>query len=543
METASARSGVAIDSLSKLKYVAEQSDVSFESLTIALKRWQVNLSQAASGQKQASDSLALLHLNAEQLKSLRLEDQLKVIADQFARIRDPADQTRVAVELFGRSGEELVPLLKKGGTAIEELTDKADKLGITLNENTVGAVDRADKALKSLLATISGAGQRAAGNIALAIMGPKDEVDAASATIDKLLEQRKMLEESAKSAGPNAPAWFQKINADAMAKVNAQLEAARRNLTALKQAASDNAAPALEIPKEQGPITDVIITQRKAELQGLAKLLDDFEVSTRTSEEKIYQDYKDTVAKIQEISAKLGADETAKRLKDARIKYEDAVTIDPVKISQSKVIVTQTLSEQQRAVNKFVDTLDTGLENLAQSGKITGNAILKYLLSAFEAQAIKDAIDGLGSYLKKSLGGVGGGSGSAGSLVGALINGIFSGSGTKLSGSSGVGALTGSTYGYAAGGGSMSGPRIVGEDGPELDLGGGSIMNRRQLAFAMAGAGGSTVNINGDNVINVNGNADAGTVQAMQAALQQNNKKLLEQMNIKLKQTYGRAPR
>lgn len=533
---AAERTGVAVDSLSRLKYVAEQNDVSFEALTQSIKHYQVIVSQAASGSKDSADALALLSLKAEQLKGLSLEDQLKLIADQFARIRDPADQTRVAVELFTRSGEQMVPVLKKGGTAIGELISKADELGITLNENTVGAVDRADKALKSLLATISGAGQRAAGNIALAIMGPKDEVDAASATIDKLLEQRKMLEESAKSAGPDAPAWFQKINADSMAKVNAQLDAARKNLTALKKAATDNAAPALEIPKQQGPITDVIITQRKAELTGLAKLLDDFEVSTRTSEEKIYQDYKDTVAKIQEISAKIGADETAKRLKDARIKYEEAVTIDPVKISQSKVVVTQTLSEQQRAVNKFVDTLDTGLENLAQSGKITGNAILKYLLSAFGAQVLKDAIDGLGSYLKKTLGGAGG-SGSTGSLIGSVISGLF-GSG----GGSGEISPVVITQKHAAGGGSMSGPRIVGEDGPELDLGGGNIMNRRQLQFAMAGAGGITVQ-QGDVNVSTNATDPAAVAQYVSAVVQQNNKQLLDQLNRRLKDNYGRGLR
>jgi hypothetical protein len=471
--------------------------------------------------------LKLLQLNAAQLKGLRLEDQLKIIADQFSRIRDPADQTRVAVELFGRAGEQLVPMLNKGGAAISDLTAEADRLGITLDQNTIGAVDRADKALKRLLATISGAGQRAAGNIALAIMGPQDEIDAASIKVSKLLEQRKMLEESAKSAGPDAPDWFKRINADTMAKVNAELEAARKNVDALKKAASANAPAALEIPKENGPISEVLIKQRKAELQGLAKLLDQFEQDTRLSEDKIYRDYLETVNKIQQLvdSGALDADKAIQRISDARLKFEkdsEIELIDINKIESQKVVVTKVLTEQQRAVDKFVDTLSVGLDNLAHSGELTGRAILKYLLSAFEAQALKDAISGLGTYLKKALGGTGGASSSG---FGSFLAGIFG------------------AFGHAAGGGRMSGPRIVGEDGPELDMGGGNILNRRQLAFAGAGGSGG-VTLNTSNVWNIDGSANpAATAQYVESRMQSNNRKLLEQVNRLMKDNYGRPLR
>lgn len=522
---AAERAGVAVESLSRLRLVAEQSNVEFGSLTVAIKSWQLLLSRASSGQQDAADSLNLLRLNASQLKSLRLEDQLKVIADQFSRIRDPADQTRVAVELFGRAGEQLVPLLNKGGAAIADLSAEADRLGITLDQNTVSAVNRADNALKRFLATIGGAGQRAAGNIALAIMGPKDEIEAASIEIDKLLEQRKMLEESAKSAGPDAPAWFRRINSNAMAKVNQELERANQNLLALQKTAAANGPAPLEIPKEPEKISEVLITQRKAELQGLAKLLDQFEQDTKSSEDKIYQDYLDTTNKIKELQKAgiIDAAEAAKRISNAQIKFENDVLIDPVKITQSKVIIQQTLTEQQRAVDKFVDTLSTGLENLARSGELTGRSILKYLLSAFEAQVLKDAIAGLGNYLKKSLGGTGS---TGSSALGSFIGGIFG------------------AFGHAAGGGSMSGPRIVGEDGPELALGGGSILNRRQLAFAMGGGGGAGVNYAPTTVVNINGSDNAAqTAQYVEARIQANNRKQLEQMDRLLKNNYGRGLR
>lgn len=512
------RAGVAVDSLSRLKFAAEQNDVDFSSLTVALKRWQVTLSQASSGSQDAASSLKLLHLNASALKSLSLEDQLKTIADQFARIKDPADQTRIAVELFGRSGEQLVPLLRQGGAAIGDLTAEADRLGITLDKNTTTAVDRADKAIKKLLATLSAAGQRAVGSIAESIVGPLDNIDAAEQTLKRLQDDR--------NAFLRGPANF--LPADQIQKeldrIDARIAGAKQALEVIKrqeaQVDANKDKNALVIP-DDSRISEVTVTQRKNELEGLAKLLDDFEQSTRTTEDKIYQDYRDTVNKIQELlnANVINAEEAARRIGDARIKFEDQALIDPVKITQTKVIVTQTLTEQQRAVDKFVDTLSTGLNNLAHSGELTGKAILKYLLSAFEAQVLKDAIDGLGNYLKGALGG----SGSSGGVnaFGSFLSGLF---------------------GHAAGGGRTSGMRWVGEDGPELDTGGTNIMNRRQLAFAMAGGGGTQINM-GDTQIIVQGSADANVLQLMEARIQSNNRRQLETINRLLKDNYGRGLR
>lgn len=509
-----------MESLSRLKYAAEQNDVDFSSLTVAIKRWQVTLSQAASGSQDAAGSLKLLHLNAAALKELSLEDQLKKIADQFSRIRDPADQTRVAVELFGRSGEQLVPLLRKGSGAIDELIKKADELGITLDAKTARGADAADKALKRLFATVQAAGARAAGNFALAFLPPEDELDRAIVKLDELKKKRDefanpglVLKLTVPESGRNA----------AVANFNRQIDEQLRAINALQRRAAAGKDSPLAIP-DDSKISEVLVTQRKAELIGLAKLLDDFERSTRVSEDKIYQDYKDTVAKIEELSAAhvINETEAAKRIRDARLKYEESVKIDLIDVEaihNQRVVVTQVLSEQQRAVNKFVDTLSTGLDNLARSGELTGKSILKYLLSAFEAQVLKDAISGLGSYLKKALGGTSGSS-STGSSIGSFINAIF---------------------GHAAGGG-RGGPRVVGEDGPELDFGGGNIMNRRQLQFAMAGGGSTKVSIGDTNIV-VQGNADAQTLAAAQVMIQHSQKKLLEQLNVRLKDSYGRALR
>lgn len=290
----------------------------------------------------------------------------------------------------------------------------------------------------------------------------------------------------------------------------------------------------------RAPIDLVQITQaRSYEAQ---KVLKEFNDSTRTSLEAANADFEQTFQKLNVLlkEGAINAEQFQQRLADATIKYNDAVTIEPVKVSVQKV--TETLSAQETRIHSFVLTLKEGLANLAQSGQLTGRAILRYLLASLESKLLYTAIENLGAALSKSLTKAAASTNTSG-FIGSLLGSLFGGSSAgALSGKSGVGNLTGSTIGYAAGGGKLSNPRIVGEDGPELLFDSGRVMNRRQLAFAMGG-GAPSVTI-GDTQIVVQGASDpATTAQYVEARIQQNNRKQLEQISSLLKNNYGRALR
>ena len=509
---AAERAGVAVESLSRLKFAAEQNDVEFGALTIAIKRWQVTLSQAAGGSKEAAQAIGLLKLNAAQLKGLSLEGQLQLIADQFQRIKNPADQTRVAVELFGRSGEQLVPLLRQGGAAIGELTKEADRLGITLDGRTVRSIDAADKALKKLKATLSAFGSGIAGNIALAIMGPQTNIDAAMMRLEELVARRDaILKGSIRVPGP--------ARAQMLETLNAQIEGMKEALEVLKRSEQAEAERnPLQIPVEFVPLDEVRTTTRSKQLEGMQKLLQDWEEQTRTTMEAASAQFEEVTAKLYELfnAGMITSEQLGARLRETRAKFNESIDIEPMKVSVEKVAVG--LDRQQRAVQGFVETVKTGLTNLAMSGEITGKSILKYLLSAFTAKALYKAIDGLGAALSKALSK--GTSAGAGSGVGSFLGAIFGG--------------------FAAGGGKSNRPRIVGEDGPEMLFDSGTVMNRRQLAFAMGG-GGSGVTYAPSTVMNISGGSDPERVaQLVEMRMQQNNKRQLEQVGRLLKSNgYG----
>jgi hypothetical protein len=58
------------------------------------------------------------------------------VADKFAEYEDGAAKTALAVQIFGKSGADLIPLLNGGSEALDQFDDMARKLGLTLDDET-----------------------------------------------------------------------------------------------------------------------------------------------------------------------------------------------------------------------------------------------------------------------------------------------------------------------------------------------------------------------------------------------------------------------
>lgn len=193
---AAARAGVAVDSLSRLAFAANQSDVEFGSLTAGIRNLQKSMIEASIGTGDAAKAFGRLGVSAASLRGLKLEEQLGRLADGFKNIVDPAERTTLAMQLFGKSGQELVPLLAGGAEAIKKLTDQSDRLGITLTTQTAAGIAATDNALKLLKARVNGFFASRIGDIALAIVGTDglDEITKLQLKVEQLRQEKDRIE-------------------------------------------------------------------------------------------------------------------------------------------------------------------------------------------------------------------------------------------------------------------------------------------------------------------------------------------------------------
>lgn len=153
----SQRTGVSVEALSELGFAAEQSGSDLETLEGSLKKMQKFLVTAAEGSRQANDALGQLGLSMADLGRLAPEDQFSLIADRLSQIQNPALRTAMAMQIFGKSGTKLLPLMWGGAKGIEELRQQARELGLTMSTEDAQAAeafgDKLDALWKALKRT------------------------------------------------------------------------------------------------------------------------------------------------------------------------------------------------------------------------------------------------------------------------------------------------------------------------------------------------------------------------------------------------------
>lgn len=121
-------------------------------LTLKLKALQNQLSTQQNELTKTADSFAKLGVSTVDAtgKQKDFNTLLFEVADKFKGMPDGVDKTTIALDLFGRSGKDMIKVLNLGSDGIQDLEKKADELGLTLNAKTIGAVNGLVQSQKNL---------------------------------------------------------------------------------------------------------------------------------------------------------------------------------------------------------------------------------------------------------------------------------------------------------------------------------------------------------------------------------------------------------
>lgn len=131
----SAKIAVGTSTLQRWKFAAEQNGNTLDQLAGA----SVQLSKRlVEGSDSTVGALEQLGLRIEDIRRLSPEEAFEATAAAVAKVPDPMRQTALAMELFGRSGAEILPTVKSDMAA---LGNEAQRLGLVMDEQTVAALD------------------------------------------------------------------------------------------------------------------------------------------------------------------------------------------------------------------------------------------------------------------------------------------------------------------------------------------------------------------------------------------------------------------
>lgn len=150
------RTGLTAVELSQLSHAAGLSDTSLGSLQNGLTKMQRFMREASQGGATATGVLNELGLSAEQLQSATNNEKLGLFADALARIDDPGQRAAVAMDIFGKGAVDLLPLLAGGSAGLRQMTDEADRLGLTMTDEAASSAALLNDTIGRLKGTLGG---------------------------------------------------------------------------------------------------------------------------------------------------------------------------------------------------------------------------------------------------------------------------------------------------------------------------------------------------------------------------------------------------
>lgn len=143
--------GVSSEVLTSFSFAAKQSGLEQDSFAGAVEK----LSKAMLNQNASFKQLGIQTTDATG-KLRPVQDVLLDVAAKFSKMQDGAFKTATAMQLFGKSGAEMLPMLNEGRAGLEAMVEQAKSLGVVIDSETAAAADKLDDSVTALMAAVKG---------------------------------------------------------------------------------------------------------------------------------------------------------------------------------------------------------------------------------------------------------------------------------------------------------------------------------------------------------------------------------------------------
>ena len=173
--------GVAVKDVAGLQLAFRQAGIEGGALQTSMSKLSVAI---ANG----NDALVAMNINTRNadgtLKSTR--QVLGEVADKFKSYEDGASKTALAVQLFGKAGADLIPLLNAGADSLDAFDEMARKLGLTLTDETAARAEKFNDTLDLMGQGFKGISMQVAADLLPTLEGLADQFFSSMTEGDRL---------------------------------------------------------------------------------------------------------------------------------------------------------------------------------------------------------------------------------------------------------------------------------------------------------------------------------------------------------------------
>jgi hypothetical protein len=149
------QTGLGAETISTLKFAAEQAGKSIETVANGLSIFEKNVGKAAQGGKEATAVMKRLGIDPQAAIN-DLDGALAKVFLRISQLKPGIEQNTAAQEAFGKSGKELIGVITDVGGNFDEFKQKAKELGVVLTDEDARAAEEFGDSLDKLKSQAQG---------------------------------------------------------------------------------------------------------------------------------------------------------------------------------------------------------------------------------------------------------------------------------------------------------------------------------------------------------------------------------------------------
>lgn len=156
--TLSMQTGQSTQQLQEFAYASELIDVSVDTLQGSLRKLTNNMQDTMNGTGNAKASFEALGVSVTNADgSMRsANDVFYETIDALGKVKNETERDAMSMDIFGRSAQELNPLIIQGSDTLKAYADEAHNVGYVLDEEALSALGAVDDAYQRLQKTQEG---------------------------------------------------------------------------------------------------------------------------------------------------------------------------------------------------------------------------------------------------------------------------------------------------------------------------------------------------------------------------------------------------
>lgn len=151
LNSLSKQSGLTTEELQKMQYASDLVDVSMDAMVGA----QTKLRRSMSGTGEVFAKLGV----AVKTSDGQMRDSTEVFyetLEALSRVGNETERDQLAMEVFGRSADQLAGIIDDGGAALKQYGDEAERLGLIMDQETLDSLNKVNDEIDKLKAQAKG---------------------------------------------------------------------------------------------------------------------------------------------------------------------------------------------------------------------------------------------------------------------------------------------------------------------------------------------------------------------------------------------------